>query len=183
MKMKNLKRFGIMVLAIMLVVVSLTGCFTYTPTTTTTKRSYSANTTTTTAKQNVTQYVHQGESITINGLKITYKSCEEWYGYNPYLGPASGNKVIRVFFVIENVSSADISTGYLDFDCYADGMSTDNYIYGLDNALDGYVNISSGRKTQGYIYYEVPDDAEEIEIEYDVSYSNNKKVIFVIELD
>lgn len=42
--------------------------------------------------------------------------------------------------------------------------------------------LSSGRKTEGYIYFTVPTNAEEIEIEYETSFWTDKKAIFVVEL-
>lgn len=180
MKIKKMKRFGIMVLAIMWVVVSLTGCFTYTPTTTTTKRSYSANTTTTTATK--TRFV-VGETYTNSSVSIKFSKGEVWNGYDYFSAPDDGNIVIRVYFIITNLGSSDLGIGSWDFTCYADGSSASGYYYGTDKTMPFYENISSGRKLEGWIYYEVPNDTKEVEIEYERSFSNDKKVIFVIDLD
>lgn len=37
----------------------------------------------------------------------------------------------------------------------------------------------SGRTTQGAIYYEVPENAQTIELEYDINYFSSNKIIFM----
>ena len=39
--------------------------------------------------------------------------------------------------------------------------------------------LSSGRTTQGAIYYEVPENAQTIELEYDINYFSSNKIIFM----
>lgn len=121
-----------------------------------------------------------GDTITANGVKLTFKSVEDdWTGYNEYLGPKDGYKIIRAYFVFENTSSTDKYVGSFDFDCYADGVSVDKYYYGDDTMSSQ--NLSSGRKLEGYVYFEVPVDAKDIEIEYETSFWTDKKAIFVVE--
>ena len=162
---------------------------TNTPTTTTTTNApatttTTSTTTTTTSNSKEENIYYLGDTLSNAGLSITYQRCEEWTEYSQYFAPKDGYRVIRVYFVIENTSNSDKSTGYWDFDCYADGLSVENYFYADDQELDAYLTISAGRKMQGYIYYEIPVNAESVEIEYDISSIwNSKKAIFVVELD
>lgn len=119
-----------------------------------------------------------GESVTDGVLKITYVSAEEWSGYNQYSKPADGNKVIKVAFDFINESSVD---AYINsFYCYADNQAASDYYY-----VDDYFSVftlSAGRSTSGNFYFEVPADADEIELEYEVNSWTDKKAIFKVEL-
>lgn len=159
--------------------------FTTTTTTTTATNAPATTTTTTTTSNSKEENIYYlGDTLSNAGLSITYQRCEEWTEYSQYFAPKDGYRIIRVYFVIENTSNSDKSTGYWDFDCYADGLSVENYLYADDQELDAYLTISAGRKMQGYIYYEIPVNAESVEIEYDISSIwNSKKAIFVVDLD
>lgn len=50
--------------------------------------------------------------------------------------------------------------------------------YGEDTLNFG--NVSSGRNIQGYIYFEVPKNAQKIEIEYETNWWTDKKTYFKI---
>ena len=122
--------------------------------------------------------VKPGNTLNANGVKVTYKSVEVWKGYDEYTTPKDGNKIIRAYFEFENTNNYDCYVSSYDFQCYADGSVTDEYIFGDDN-LNGDT-LSSGRKTSGYLYYEVPSDAKEIELEYEADFWSDKKIIFEV---
>ena len=77
----------------------------------------------------------------------------------------------------ENISDDNeyISTG--DFSCYADGYDCESYYDFDQESLDA--TLSKGRKTKGKIFFEVPKDAKEIKIEYDINFLTSDKIIFV----
>ena len=122
-----------------------------------------------------------GDTLTTSKLKITFQKVEVWSGYNQYSPPKDGYKILRAYFVIENISSSDEGVGSWDFDCYADGLAVDEYYFG-DDALAGFDSISAGRKMQGYLYYEVPVNSNKIEIEYETNSWTSDKVIFEVDL-
>ncbi len=133
------------------------------------------------APQEPSNIFHMGDVIETDHFSITYQECDtNWRGYNEYMGPQDGMKVVRAYFVFENISGSDHSCGSFDFDCYADGVACDAFIWSTDDSLS-YASLSPGRKLQGYIAYEVPVDAQEIELEYETSFWNQEKVIFVVE--
>ena len=39
--------------------------------------------------------------------------------------------------------------------------------------------LSAGREAEGAVYFEVPTDAESIELEYDINFWQSDKIIFV----
>ena len=65
----------------------------------------------------------------------------------------------------------------MDWECYADNAKVDQTYIGDNNGLDA--TLSAGRETQGTIYYEVPVDAQNVELEYDINYWQSDKIIFV----
>ena len=133
------------------------------------------------APQEPSNIFHVGDVIETDHFSITYQECDtDWRGYNEYMGPHDGMKVVRAYFVFENISDSDHSCGSFDFDCYADGVACDAFIWSSDDSLS-YASLSPGRKLQGYIAYEVPVDAQEIELEYETSFWNQEKVIFMVE--
>ncbi len=122
-----------------------------------------------------------GDTIETDHFSITYQECDtDWKGYKEYMGPHDGYKVARAYFIFENISDTDRSCGSFDFDCYADGVDCGAFIWSSDDALS-YASLSPGRKLQGYVSYEVPVDAKEIELEYETSFWSQEKVIFVME--
>lgn len=140
--------------------------------------SGSGQETTTATQSEQALTAHVGDTLTTETLKITYTACENYTGYNQYAAPKSGNKIIRLSFNVENIGSSDRFISYLDFTCYADDVAADSYYY-ADDQLSA--TISSGRKTNGYIYFEVPKDAENIEVEYETDFWSGNKAIFVVE--
>lgn len=104
-----------------------------------------------------------GETLTTNTLKITYKSSADDKGAQ-YFPAASGNKIIKLTFEIENISSTDQIVSIYDFKCYSDDVASSAYYYG-DNGLST-TTLSSGRKATGNVYFEVPQNANSIDVEY-----------------
>jgi len=129
-----------------------------------------------TSEANGKTVVNVGDTLDANGLKITFDSSEKWTSNNQFIQPEEGKMYVRAHITIKNESGADKFTGGFDFDCYADGVKCDSSIYGDDTLTSA--TISDGRSIKGYVYYEVPKDAKEIELEYEVSFWSGKKAIF-----
>ena len=124
---------------------------------------------------------HAGDIIETKYFSITYQECDtDWKDYDEYMGPSEGKKVVRAYFVIENIGNSDHGCGTWEFDCYADGVACDAYLFG-DQELPSYESISPGRKLQGYVSFQVPTDAKSVELEYEASIGQAEKAIFVIE--
>lgn len=119
-----------------------------------------------------------GSTLTAKGLNITLQKVEDWNSDNMFVNPKDGFKFIRAYFVLQNTNSSSRYLGSYDFTCYADNAKADMSIFG-DDTLDLGAEVSGGRVLQGYIYYEVPINAQTIEIEYDSDWWGNKAVFKV----
>ena len=119
-----------------------------------------------------------GETLKANDLSIKYVSCEEYTDYNQYLPPKDGNKIIKLNFEVENTGTTDRYISNFEFSCYADNKATEAYY--TDNDLSA--TISSGRSASGSVCFEVPENAEEIEVEYETDFWTDGKAVFVVEL-
>ncbi len=119
-----------------------------------------------------------GDTLEYGNVEIKYASSENWKGYDSYFAPKSGNKIIRLKFEIKNNGSTDLFISEYDFNCYADDAAAEAY-YVADDALSA--TVSGGRTASGYVYFEVPEDAEYIEVEYETNFWSDKKAIFVVE--
>lgn len=139
--------------------------------------SASDNNKTTTQKADEPVKVKVGETLTTNTLKITYKSSADDKGAQ-YFPAASGNKIIKLTFEIENISSTDQIVSVYDFKCYSDDVASSAYYYGDDGLST--TTLSSGRKATGNVYFEVPQNANSIDVEYETNYWSGNKAIFVV---
>lgn len=118
-----------------------------------------------------------GETWENKHVLVSYDECGEYVSDNQFIQPSEGNKYIYATFTFENVGSSDTTVGYWDFDCYADGYACEG-TYGADGAAFTQT-LSSGRKITGSIYFEVPENATEIEFEYSPSFWTSDKIVFV----
>ncbi len=104
--------------------------------------------------------------------------------YDEYFGPKNGNKIIALKFEVENISSDndELYVSSLSFNAYADGIAVDSYIYGSDKYNDLSATIGMGKKTVGYVLYEVPKNAQKITVEYNADFWTDGNVIeFVVQ--
>lgn len=125
-----------------------------------------------------TEY-YVGDTIQDGNTKIVFMSSGEYAEDNQFMQPAEGNKYIYLQFAFENTSkSSDTSVSFYSFECYADGYAAEMY-YGGDDDLSA--TLSAGRATTGYIYFEVPIDAQEIEVEYTTNIFSSEKIKFIYE--
>lgn len=118
-----------------------------------------------------------GDIVDTGNLKITFLSAEEYISDNQFLQPKAGNTYYRVGFEFENISKNDQYVSSWSFECYADGYSAEQ-TYFDDEMLDA--TLSSGKKTKGYVFFEVPKDAQSVILEYETNYWTENKIEFVV---
>lgn len=129
--------------------------------------------------ENVKTVYSVGDILQDGELKIVYVASGVYKEENEFLQPQDGNQYIFLQFAFENSSSSsDVSISSFSFECYADGYAQESY-YGGEEDLSA--TLSAGRSTLGYVYFEVPKDAEEIEIEYETNLFTDEKIKFVFE--
>lgn len=130
--------------------------------------------------QNETSNVfHVGDVVETESLRISYLSAGEYVSDDEFDQPKDGYVYWKFEFAFENISNHDeVVSSLMDWECYADNAKVDSaWILGNNNGLDA--TLSSGRTTQGTIYYEVPENAQAIELEYDINYFSSNKIIFM----
>lgn len=128
--------------------------------------------------------VYVGESFECNGLKVTVNSADlDFTDYDDTYGwytPNSGDKYIMASFTFENNSDSDKYVSLYDFDCYADNATCEQ-TYGLDDNDFINTNLSRGRNVSFKVYFEVPKDAESIELEYETDLWSDERVVIVLQ--
>ena len=118
-----------------------------------------------------------GDVVESSRLNITYLSCEEYVSDNMFVVPAEGYRFVTCEFEFENVGTSDEFVSSFEFDCYADGMNCKG-VYIRDDELSA--TLSAGRKTKGTVTFEVPIDAEVIEVEFLSNYWTSNRMVFTV---
>lgn len=137
-----------------------------------------SSTTDNSQKQEEKTVVNVGEEISTNDVKISFVSAKDYTDYNSYSAPKTGNKVIRAEFTFENISNSDIYLNNLE--CYADGEKCTEYFYADDYKSPTLESLSSGKRVKAVVYYEVPENAKSIILEYETNAWTSDKVEFKI---
>lgn len=119
-----------------------------------------------------------GDIVETSDLRISFLSAGQWESGNEFISPKEGNVFYRFEFEFENISNSDQTiSSMMSWNCYADDYSM-TQSWAADDILDA--TISPGKKAKGAVYYEVPEDAESIVIEYETNFWTENKVIFVV---
>lgn len=110
-----------------------------------------------------------GDLVETDNFRITYESASEYEPDNEFLQAKDGYTYWEFKFKFENISDTDQTVSTLmDWECYADNSKVDQSWIDSDNGLDA--TLSAGREAEGAVYFEVPTDAESIELEYDINF-------------
>lgn len=117
------------------------------------------------------------ESFDYMDEKITLLSVEDYVSDNEFIQPEEGNKIIKLTFEFENNSEDSMYVSMYDFEAFADGYSVEQ-VYLDDEPLDA--TLSKDKKTKGAIYFEVPESAETISVEYMSNVWTDDKVKFKV---
>lgn len=119
-----------------------------------------------------------GDVVETDNFRITFESANEYESNNEFLQPKDGCVYWEFKFKFENISNTDQTVSSLiNWECYADNSKVDQTWIGDNNGLDA--TLSSGRETEGTVYFEIPKDAESIELEYDINFWQSDKIIFI----
>lgn len=118
-----------------------------------------------------------GDTISYKGLEITYVSSSYYTSDNQFITPKDGNQFIRIQIHADNQSGSDKTVTAYEFNCYADGYECEKTYQ--DDDLSA--TLSNGRSGDGAVYFEVPKDAETIEIEYEDNVWTQNKIIILYE--
>ncbi len=170
----------ILIIILLVLIISIGGNSSDTPQTNSTLTPDTNNgiSTEVTPSNNKAEYnvgeVYQGDYLAI---KFVSKN-DNFKKYSKYADIKNGYKVIQACFEFENISSSDEYVSSLDFNCYADGYDCEVFYSVDDSGLSS--TLSTGKKAKGNVYFEVPKDAQEITLEYELNAWTSEKVIFKI---
>ncbi len=129
-------------------------------------------------EEEVNNVFQVGDVVETENFKITFVSAGVYESDNEFLQPKDGCEYWQFELKFENISDTDQAvSSMMDWECYADNSKVDQSWVGDDSGLDA--TLSTGRETQGTIYFEVPQDAQSVELEYDVNFWQSDKIIFV----
>ena len=130
------------------------------------------------ASEEVDNNFKVGDVVENPDLKITYISAEEYQSDNQVIQPKDGYVYYRMEFEFENIGDVDQTVSSVaSWDCYADGYAMDAQYFG-DDTIDA--TMSPGKKAAGAVYYEVPEDAKEITLEYETYFWSQNKIVFIV---
>lgn len=133
----------------------------------------------TTEAEEIKAEYHVGDKLKDGAMQIVYVASGEYQEENAFMQPEEGKKCIFVKLAFENQGSSDRAVSSFSFECYADGYNVDAHY--TDNDLSA--TLSPGRTTDGILVFEVPQDAKNIEIEYETNVFTNKKIKFIYDGD
>lgn len=119
---------------------------------------------------------------TVNDADTDFTDYDDPYGFYK---PGDGKKYVKADFSFENNGKSDAYVSSADFSCYADNESCDQSFIASVNEFSGDT-LSTGRKISFSVVFEVPVDAESIELEYTANIwssekSNNKASVGGVE--
>lgn len=115
-----------------------------------------------------------GGGITYGKAKVSFTNCYEYTDYDEWTAPKAGYKVVVFEFEVENGNSSNFDFGSYGFEGYADNVKVDPYYY-MDSIIE--LNLAPGRTGTGTIAFEVPEDAQSIQADYD--FGGNNIAVFV----
>ena len=122
-----------------------------------------------------------GELAEKDGIEVTMLTAEENAGAN-YMYPNEGNIFVASEFEIVNNSDADIAiSSMLCFTAYCDDYAVDQSytgatLYSDKGTLDG--TVAPGKRLNGVIVYEVPQDWAKLEIVFTPSAWGDRSLTF-----
>ena len=115
-----------------------------------------------------------GGGITYGKAKVSFTNCYEYTDYDGWTAPKVGNKVVVFEFEVENGNSSNFNFGSYGFEGYADNVKVEPYYY-MDSDIE--LNLAPGRTGTGTVAFEVPEDAQSIQADYD--FGGNNIAVFV----
>ena len=137
---------------------------------------YDNNSTEITGTENNT-VVKIGETAIIDDIEITMTSIDENFtDYYSYAYIDSDCRIVKANFEFKNLGEYAEYVSYSDFSCYADKFECEEF-YTVEDAFF-YEGVEPGETGVGTVYFEVPKDAEKLEIEFSLILYDTNKVVF-----
>ena len=123
-----------------------------------------------------------GESVQLKDVTATFVDVTTSNG-STYNKPADGNVFVLCEFTIENGTDKELTvSSIMSFEAYCDDFACNFSLSALlekesKGQLDG--TIAPGKKLNGVIGYEVPENWQELEVHFAPDVWSNKDIVFV----
>lgn len=130
-----------------------------------------------------------GDTADFDGIQVTLSTAILSNGDGEYVTPDDGKYFLGLVFDIDNQSDDDIDVSSIaSFEAYCDDTSINQDLIGpqspelkVYNSLDG--DVASGKKMNGVICYQVPEDFTSFEIRFSPSFWGNNEAVFTFTRD
>lgn len=125
---------------------------------------------------------YMGETAVLKGVEVSLVNVTESTG-SDFNTPEEGNVFVLCEFDIHNGSDEEINvSSMLSFEAYCDEYACTYSLPALlekgnKNQLDG--SVAAGKRFNGVIGYEVPENWEELEVRFKPSIWSGKDMVFV----
>ena len=130
-----------------------------------------------TTTSETSEIVGIGETVSIDNINITLLSMDyNFADYYSYAYVEDDCRVIKANFEFENTGEYNEYVSYSDFECFADKFECDEF-YSVEDAFF-HLSLDPGETGVGTVYFEVPEDAEKIQIEFSLILYDDNKVVF-----
>lgn len=125
-----------------------------------------------------------GDTADFDGVQVTLSSAVLSDGDGQYMTPDDGKYFLILTFNIDNQSDEDISVSSIaSFEAYCDDTSINEDLVGQQapeanglGQLDG--SVAAGKKMNGVISYEVPQDFSKFEVRFTPSFWKDNEAVF-----
>ena len=112
-----------------------------------------------------------GGSINAVGTKITVEKAEFVEPDSKYSKP-SKDKILKVYYKLENINNSSLIVGDTNFGVTADGQRVSKF-YSMRDSYAGFsFSLKPGQSDEGYVYYDVPD-ADKYEVHLQLKSKDN----------
>jgi len=104
--------------------------------------------------------------------------------YSEYSKPSSGHKYVMAKFEVESINpeNDELYVSSLEFNADADGIAVEDAYVGNDQYKGLSATLAKGKKTIGYVFYEVPTDAKKITISYNANFwTDGNAIEFIVQ--
>lgn len=104
--------------------------------------------------------------------------------YSEYSEPKNGYKYVMVKFEVENINNEndELYISSLSFNADADGIAVESAYVGNDQYNDLSATLAKGKKSIGYIFYEVPINTQKVTISYNANFwTDGNAIEFIVQ--
>jgi hypothetical protein len=107
-----------------------------------------------------------GETLDVNGIKITVTNVEAFGGRINQFQPLKQDHAVKISVIVENTTTEGVYVMSNEFKLYdKDGFEVGSALPSEESALSS--DIPGGKKVQGAVYYDVPkQDGATWELQY-----------------